>query len=69
MDKIKEIQKRIKDLPPHLVDELESYLSHLMSDKGRANGKFKQNWASGLKDYAKKYSAVELQKKSLEWRK
>ena len=67
MKAIKEIEAKISRLSPGLIDELAHFLDHLIT-KNRIHqpGKLKQNWAGGLKDI--KISAIDLQKKTLEWR-
>lgn len=67
MKTIKEIEKKIHQLPPDLIDELEHFIDQLI-DKKRIHQerKLNQNWAGGLKDID--MSALELQKKALEWR-
>jgi len=67
MKAIKEIEAKLSQLSPGLIDELDHFLDHLIiRNRIHQQGKLKQNWASGLKDI--KISAVDLQKKALEWR-
>ena len=68
MSSIKSIESKIDQLSPALMDELEAYLDYLMSKRTatRTAKKLKQNWAGGLGDV--KMSAIELQKKALDWR-
>jgi len=67
MKAIKEIEAKISRLSPGLIDELEHFLDHLINkNRIHPSGKLKQDWAGGLKDI--KISAIDLQKKALEWR-
>ena len=67
MKAIKEIEAKISRLSPGLIDELDHFLDHLITkNRIRQSEKLKQNWAGGLKDI--KISAIDLQKKALEWR-
>lgn len=62
------IESKISQLPPELMDELEMFIDYLLN-KGAAKPqrKLRQDWAGGLSDATE--SALELQKKALEWRK
>jgi hypothetical protein len=69
MNNIKRIEQKFNALPPDLLNELESYLDFLLQKiKTSEKGEFKQNWAGSMKKFRKKYTSIELQKKSLEWR-
>ena len=68
MRAIKIIETKISLLSPELIGELDHYLDYLISKKVTTgqNRKLKQDWAGGLKDI--KMSAIDLQKKALDWR-
>lgn len=67
MKAIKEIEYKIHQLSPGLIEELDGYLDYLISKKDtKKQKKLKQDWAGGLKDI--KMTAIELQKKALDWR-
>jgi hypothetical protein len=67
MKTIANIESKIHQLSPALIDELNHYLDYLINKKVvRSPKKLKQDWAGGLSDI--KMSAIELQKKALEWR-
>jgi hypothetical protein len=70
MNTIKTIEKKINQLSPSLVTKLDDYLDYLLSQRAinKPSKILKQDWAGGLKEYKKKYSSVELQKLSLQWR-
>ncbi len=67
MKAIKNIESKISKLSPGLIGELDHYLDYLIN-KGAVQkpGKLKQDWAGGLKDV--QMSAIDLQKKALDWR-
>jgi len=67
MKAIKDIETKISKLSPGLMGELDHYLDYLITKRLiRKPKKLKQNWAGGLRDI--KFSALELQKKALDWR-
>jgi hypothetical protein len=67
MKAIKNIETKINRLSPGLIGELEHYIDYLINKKVvRKQNKLRQDWAGGLKDIH--MSAVDLQKKALEWR-
>jgi hypothetical protein len=67
MSKIKNIETKIHQLSPGLIAELDQYIDYLINKKVvKKSKKLKQDWAGGLKDV--KMSAIELQKKALDWR-
>ncbi len=67
MNAIKNIELKINQLTPSMVEELDRYLDYLINKKAARNPKrLKQDWAGGLKDI--KMTSFELQKKALDWR-
>jgi hypothetical protein len=67
MKAIQNIEDKILKLSPGLMIELDQYLDYLIQKKSsQKSKKLRQDWAGGLKDI--KISAIELQKKALEWR-
>jgi len=63
------IDKKIKRLPDNLQKEVEDYIDFLLSKNSRhKKKKLKLDWIGGLKEYKDQYTALELQKKALEWR-
>lgn len=67
MKTTKDIEEKIKQLPPESFDELNQFIDELI-EKAKIHHprKLKQNWACKLKEV--KMTSVELQKKSLDWR-
>ena len=67
MRAIKNIETKISQLSPGLIGELDHYLDYLINKRVvQPPKKLKQDWAGGLKDI--RMSAIELQKKALDWR-
>lgn len=67
MRALKNIETKISQLSPELIGELDHYLDYLINKKAtHRRRKLRQDWAGGLKDT--KISAIDLQKKALEWR-
>ncbi len=55
------IEIKISQLTPGLIDELDHYLDYLINKKiTKKPGKLAQDWAGGLKE--EKYTSIELQK-------
>ena len=68
---VKEINKKIKQVPPHLVPEIMDYIDFLINKYGKSSKKkkpFKFNWQGGLSEISKKYTSVELQHKAMDFR-
>jgi len=70
----REVEKRIKKLPRHLVPEVVDFIEFLISkhnpesDTEAPKATFKFDWEGGLSEMKGKYSSVDLQHKSLDWR-
>jgi len=67
MRAIKNIETKISQLSPGLIGELDHYLDYLINKRVvHRSQKLRQDWAGGLIDI--QMSAIDLQKKALEWR-
>jgi hypothetical protein len=67
MRTIKNIETKIKQLTPDLIEELDNYLDYLIHKRAdKKSKKLSQDWAGGLK--GENYTSVDLQKKALDWR-
>ncbi|MEX0812211.1 MAG: DUF2281 domain-containing protein [Chitinophagales bacterium] len=67
MKALKNIEKKISQLSPGLIEELDHYLDYLINKQTpNQSRELKQDWAGDLKDTG--YTSKELQKKSLDWR-
>ncbi len=66
-----EINSKFKMLPDPIKIEVLDYIEFLSNkyyhNKAKKKG-FQFNWEGGLSELKEKYSSVELQHKSLEWR-
>ncbi|MHB8777551.1 MAG: DUF2281 domain-containing protein [Anaerolineales bacterium] len=59
----------VRQLPPDLQKEVSEFIGYLLEREQQKHGrKLRQTWAGALRKYQKQYSALELQKKSMEWR-
>jgi hypothetical protein len=65
----KPLSELVEELPPDVQREVRDFVEFLISKRSHAPGKkLRQDWAGTLRDYREEYSALELQKKALEWR-
>ncbi len=68
---VKEINKKIKRVSPHLMPEIMDYIDFLINKYGKSPKKkkpFKFSWQGGLSELSKKYTSVELQHKAMDFR-
>ncbi len=68
---INSINDKMKNIPPDLIPEIIDYIDFLLNKYGIKKEKkkvFDFKWAGGLSEIPKKYSSVELQHKSMDWR-
>ncbi|CAN5682189.1 hypothetical protein BH24ACT22_BH24ACT22_01970 [soil metagenome] len=65
----KPLSELVEELPPDVQQEVRDFVEFLISKHSHTPGKeLRQDWAGALQDYREQYSALELQKKALEWR-
>jgi Protein of unknown function (DUF2281) len=63
------LEKIVSELPAPAQAEVRDFVEFLIrKDKKKKGLKLQQHWAGGLRRFREKYTAMELQKKSLEWR-
>jgi len=63
------LHQKIRDLPPDIQQEVIDFIEFLVQKRaGKRKKKLSLSWMGGLKEYRDKYTALELQKKALEWR-
>lgn len=64
------LESLIKQLPRELQEEVKDFVEFLLNKKQRKKEgkKLKQDWAGALEEYRDRYTALELQKKALQWR-
>ena len=69
MNDVKTLEELVKELPPHLRQEAEDFVRFLLEKRATKYGRrLQQDWAGALREYRQQYSALELQRKALEWR-
>lgn len=62
------LESMIKRLPPDLQKEAIDFIQFLIEKHVNKKRKYlKLDWAGGLSEYKDKYTAMDLQKKALEW--
>ena len=63
------LDRKLELLPPELQREVADFVDFLLAKKVPAKKKkHRLDWVGGLKEYRDQYTALELQKKALEWR-
>jgi hypothetical protein len=64
------VKVKLEELPDDLKKEVMDYIEFLFQKYGkrRKKEKFSFDWEGGLSEMKDKYTSVELQHKSLEWR-
>jgi len=63
------IEKKISKLPSELQREVFDFIDFLIEKKSsKKRKKPTLKWMGGLKEFNQEYSALNLQKKSLDWR-
>jgi len=63
------IEEKLKQLPPYLYEEVIDFIDFLIVKKvSKLKKRPKLDWIGGLREYREQYTALELQKKALEWR-
>lgn len=59
----------ISELPGDIQVEVRDFAEFLLTKRQpKASKPLQQNWAKGLQEHRQQYTALELQKKALEWR-
>jgi hypothetical protein len=59
----------VRELPPDSQAKVRQFVKLLQeTTNGKINKRLEQNWAGALSDYREKYTSLDLQKMSLEWR-
>ncbi len=63
------IEQKIEKLPKALQREVLNYIDYLLTRKvNKKKKKAKLDWIGGLKEYRDQNTALDLQRKALEWR-
>ncbi len=59
----------VEELPPAAQQEVRDFVEFLLTKHRRETGQIlRQDWAGALQEYRQTYTALELQKKALDWR-
>lgn len=65
----KPLAELVEELPPDAQAEVRDFIEALLTKRERKPaGKLRQDWAGALRDVRDQYSALELQRKALDWR-
>ncbi len=67
----KQINKKIKKVPPHLIPEVMDYIDYLINKYSvvpKRKKSFNFLWEGGLSDISEKYNSIDLQHKAMDWR-
>jgi hypothetical protein len=65
----KPLDELVRELPLDVQAEVRDFVEQLIAKRERSLGrKLRQDWAGGLRDYRDQYTALELQRKALDWR-
>ncbi len=63
-----ELKDILDKLPPELQEEVRDFAEFLLEKKSQRKQKYlRLSWVGALKEYGDKFTALELQKKALEW--
>jgi len=66
---IDNLEELLGKLPEDIRGEVRDFVEFLIAKKRSGDGhKLGQNWAGALREYRDKYTALELQKKAIDWR-
>ena len=66
---IDEALRQAAELPADLQREVLDFIEFLAQRrKSKAGYRLRQDWAGAMKEYRNQYTALELQRKTLEWR-
>lgn len=67
--KTRPLVELVEDLPPEMYAEVRDFVEFLLAKHMRPRGrKLRQDWAGALRDHRQRYTALELQRQSLDWR-
>ncbi len=66
---MKALADLLKELPPDAQEEVRDFAAFLLSRQGRKSGqRLRQDWAGALREFREQYTALDLQRRSLDWR-
>ena len=65
---MKTLDEVLQELPPHLRDEVRDFAQFLLEKRtAPKQRRLRQSWAGGLREFRDQFTAMDLQKKALEW--
>jgi hypothetical protein len=65
---MKTLEELLGELTPELRDEVRRYVESLVERESRPRReRLRLTWAGALREFRDRYTALELQKKALEW--
>jgi hypothetical protein len=65
----KPLEELIRELPPEAQAEVRDFVEFLLAkQEHKATGRLRQDWAGALREHREQYTALDLQRKTLEWR-
>ncbi len=65
---MKSLEELVGELPPNLQQEVRDFVEFLAErNRPRRGGRLRLAWVGGLRKYSDQYTALELQKKALDW--
>ena len=65
---MKTLDEMIKALPPELQQEIRDFAEFLLDKAAQpAARKLRLSWAGGLREFRDQFTALDLQKKAMEW--
>ena len=65
----KPLVELVQELPPDIQAEVRDFVEFLLNKRTRIPArKLRQDWAGALQDVRDRYTSLELQRKSLDWR-
>jgi len=66
--KMKTMEELVKELPPDLQREVRDFAQFLLDTRVRPKqAKLRMTWAGALKEFKGQFTALDLQKKAMEW--
>ncbi|MCX7854437.1 MAG: DUF2281 domain-containing protein [Anaerolineae bacterium] len=65
---VRSLVEMIEALPPELQREVQEFVRSLARRTPRSARRLRQDWAGALREYRDRYTAMELQRKAIEWR-
>ncbi|MCP4662685.1 MAG: DUF2281 domain-containing protein [bacterium] len=66
---VKHLAELVQELPPYMQAEVADFAEFLwVKNKQKTDRRLRQDWAGALREFRDRYTAPELQRKTLEWR-